>query len=382
MGLETSAESPAPLREISALIGQWIGRMGQVWVEGQIAEMTRRPGVCFLTMRDNEANVSVSLTMHSSVLDASPTPIVEGARVVVHAQPRFYVPSGSFSLNASEIRPVGEGDLLARLERLKQALAAEGLFDPRQKKPLPFLPQRIGLITGKGSAAEKDVIENARLRWPEVVFEVRHSLVQGAEAARGVVNALKELDDIPEVDVIIIARGGGSLEDLLPFSDEALVRAVAAAKTPIVSAIGHEPDIPLIDLAADLRASTPTDAAKRVVPDVAEQRKLIDDLFSRASAAVRRRVQIEVDSNTLTRDRLRTAMDFRVTSAQDAVASALTHLRALSPMTTMERGYAVLLNEKGAVVRSVVEVKAGDKLDVQLIDGKVHVTAGEGEANG
>lgn len=382
MALETSAENPAPLRQVSNLIGNWIGQLGPIWVEGQIAQMTLRQGVCFLTLRDNDAEISVSLNVHRSVLDSSPSPITEGARVVVHAKPDYYIKTGRFSLNGREIRPVGEGELLARLERLKQKLAAEGLFDPRLKKPIPFLPRRIGLITGKGSAAEKDVVENARLRWPEVQFEIRYSLVQGDGAVRGVMTALAELDAHEDVDVIIIARGGGALEDLLPFSDETLVRAVAAARTPIISAIGHEIDTPIMDLAADLRASTPTDAAKRVVPDVAEQRLAIADQLNRMDRALRTRVDsATLDIANLVGRRM-TTMTFILDNASRDIAGHLSHLRALSPLTTLERGYAVVLTESGQTVRSTTEIAAGQKLMLRLKDGHTKVTADEGEQDG
>lgn len=398
MALQTSPESPAPLRQISQLIGDYIGRLGAVWVEGEIAQLNRRPGICFLTLRDLHAKFSISVKCHVSVLDSSAVPVTEGARVVVHARPDFYAPSGQLSLNASEIRPVGTGELLARLERLKQALAAEGLFEPRLKKPLPFLPQCIGLITGRDSAAERDVLQNARLRWPGVRFEVRHSLVQGENAAAQVIGHLAELDAHPDVDVIIVARGGGSMEDLLPFSDEGLVRAVYAARTPVVSAIGHEPDTPIIDLAADVRASTPTDAAKRVVPDVGEQRLLVDELLGRARAAFTRFLDREHDGLSSfqsrpvladpgarldaeqaivdgQRERLTLTTRHRLDRGSAEIDSLLARLRGLSPQSTLDRGYAVAVTAEGRVLRSIGDVADGDAFDVRLADGRVHVTS-------
>lgn len=398
MALETSPESPAPLRQISQLIGDYIGRLGAVWVEGEIAQLNRRRGMSFLTLRDLQANISISVNCHISVLDASTVPVTEGARVVVHARPDFYAPSGRLSLSASEIRPVGTGELLARLERLKQALAAEGLFEPRLKKPLPFLPQCIGLITGRDSAAERDVLQNARLRWPGVRFEVRHSLVQGDNAAAQVIANLQELDAHPEVDVIVLARGGGSMEDLLPFSDEGLVRAVHAAATPVVSAIGHEPDTPIVDLAADVRASTPTDAAKRVVPDVGEQRLLVEELVGRARAAFTRFIDREheglaafrsrpvladpgarIDTEQALvhqqRERLTVTTRHRLDRGADDIAGLLARLRSLSPQSTLDRGYAVALAADGRVLRSIAEVSVGDAFDVRLADGRVHATS-------
>ncbi len=260
MALETSADQPAPLRQVSQLIEGYVGRLGAVWVEAEIAQLTRRQGVCFLTLRDLTAKMSIEATCNSQILDAAPLPITEGSRVIVHAKPSFYSPRGSLSLELREIRPQGEGELLAQLERRKQLLAAEGLFDPRLKKPLPLLPHGIGLITGKASAAEHDILENTRLRWPDVRFVVRHALMQGASSAADVMQALRELSRDDSIDLIVIARGGGSVEDLLPFSDEGLIRAVHAVSKPVVSAIGHEPDVPLLDLVADMRASTTTAA--------------------------------------------------------------------------------------------------------------------------
>src|SRR5919198_705168 len=266
MALETSAESPVPVRTVLQLVGGWISRLGRVWVEGQIAELTVRGGAVFLTLRDPVAAVSVRVICSRPVFDAAEPPPADGARVVILARPDFNANRGSFALTALEIRAVGVGELLARLDRLRRQLAAEGLFSPERKRAIPFLPGVIGLICGRDSAAQRDVQQNAGRRWPAVRFRVEQTAVQGPYAA----------------EVIIDARGGGSLEDLLPFSDEALIRAVAGCRTPVVSAIGHEQDTPLLDYVADLRASTPTDAAKRVVPDVAEQTALITQLRDRA----------------------------------------------------------------------------------------------------
>src|SRR6202451_656020 len=287
MPLETSADSPVPVRTVLRLVGDWIGRLGRVWVEGQIAERTVRGSAVFLTLRDPVAAVSVRVICTRQVFDAAePTP-AEGARVVVFARPDFHANRGSFALTALELRAVGVGDLLARLERLRRQLGSEGLFSAERKRALPFLPRVIGLICGRGSAAERDVLQNAARRWPAVRFRVEETAVQGSFAAEELIDALRRLDEDAEVDVIVIARGGGSLEDLLPFSDESLIRAVAACRTPVVSAIGHEQDTPLLDYVADLRASTPTDAAKRIVPDVAEPLGLVTPLRDRGRRSVR-----------------------------------------------------------------------------------------------
>ena len=282
MPLQTTAESPVPVRTVLRLAGEWVGRLGRIWVEGQIAELTRRGGTAFLTLRDPVAAVSVRVICARAVLDAADPPPAEGARVVVWAKPDLNTARGSFSLTGVEIRAVGIGELLARLDRLRRSLAAEGLFAAERKRPLPFLPATIGLICGRDSAAERDVLRNAAARWPAVRFRVEEVAVQGTYAVAEVTDALHRLDADRDVEVIVIARGGGSVEDLLPFSDETLIRAVAACQTPVVSAIGHEQDGPLLDLVADVRASTPTDAARRVVPDVAEQLALVAQHRARA----------------------------------------------------------------------------------------------------
>ncbi|MFD1860736.1 exodeoxyribonuclease VII large subunit [Aeromicrobium camelliae] len=392
MPLETSPDSPAPLRQISGLIGGYVARLGAVWVEAEIAQLNRRRGVCFLTLRDLEASLSISATCHASVLDASPSPVTEGARVVVHAKPDFYQPSGRLSLAIREIRPAGEGELLAQLERRKQLLAAEGLFDPRLKRPLPALPRGIGLITGKDSAAERDVIENVRLRWPGATLHVRHALMQGGQCAGQVITELRLLDDHDDVDVIVIARGGGSVEDLLPFSDEALIRAVHAATTPVVSAIGHEPDTPILDLVADLRASTPTDAAKRIVPDVREEIAALGQMRTRARHALRTRlereqhgldalrsrpvlatpttvVEMQQDLVDHHRDRARRALTARLDRAHDEIGHHLARVRALSPLNTLQRGYAVVLGPDGHPVVRTEQVTSGDDVQIHLTDG-------------
>ena len=394
MALQTSADSPAPLRQVSQLIEGYVGRLGAIWVEGQITEVNRRPGVCFLTVRDLLATVSISVTCSSGVLDASPAPVTEGSRVVLHAKPTFYLPTGRLSLEAREIRPVGEGELLARLERRKQLLAAEGLFDPALKKPLPLLPRSIGLITGQGSAAERDVLENARERWPGVRFVVRHAVMQGSSSAQAVIEALGAISSDADVDVIVIARGGGSVEDLLPFSDEALIRAVFACSTPVVSAIGHDVDTPILDLVADFRASTPTDAAKRIVPDVREELAGVAAMRGRALQAVQRLVAREdhhlaqlrsrpVLANPVTvvdaqqkvvRDALAQArrdVRHRLDREADAVGHQLARVRSLSPLATLERGYAVAQAPDGSVITTLADVP--DEFGVRLSDGSVEV---------
>src|ERR1700760_5003041 len=285
MALETSAEAPVPVRTVLQAVGGWISRLGRMWVEGQIAECKKRGNTVFITLRDPLAAVSAQVICTRQVFEAVNP--VEGARVVLFVKPDFNATRGSFALTALELRAVGLGELLARLERLRRELTQEGLFSRERKRGLPFLPGVIGLICGREAAPERDVVQNAQRRWPAVRFRIEQSAVQGPYAAGEVIEALRKLDADPEVDVIVITRGGGSLEDLLPFSDEDLLRAVAACRTPVVSAIGHEQDSPLLDYVADVRASTPTDAAKRVVPDVAEQVALVTQLRDRGRRSVR-----------------------------------------------------------------------------------------------
>ncbi|MFD8639042.1 exodeoxyribonuclease VII large subunit [Streptomyces zaomyceticus] len=398
MALTTSAEAPLPVGEVSRLIGGWIDRLGAIWVEGQITQLSRRPGagVVFLTLRDPSYDISIGVTCYRQVFDAVADVVSEGARVVVRAKPEWYAPRGQLSLRAVEIKPVGIGELLARLEQLKRSLASEGLFALDRKKPLPFLPHRIGLVCGRASAAERDVLENARRRWPAVAFEVRNVAVQGVKAVPQVVQAVRELDAQEDVDVIIVARGGGSVEDLLPFSDEQLIRAVAECRTPVVSAIGHEPDSPLLDLVADLRASTPTDAAKKVVPDVGEELERVRGLRDRALRTVRglldreerglahalgrpvmehpqRMVEVREDELVALLARSRRVLGHLLDRADSELSHTRARVRALSPAATMERGYAVLQRADGTVVRSPEEVAEGEGLRARVAEGEFAV---------
>ncbi len=394
--METSPEQPAPVRQIANAISGWVDRLGAVWVEGQVAQFNRRQGMntVFMTLRDTVADISIPVTCSRQVFDSLNPPMVEGASVVIHAKPSFYANRGTLSLYARDIRMVGLGELLARIERRRQLLAAEGLFAAERKRRLPFLPGTVGLVTAPNSAAERDVLENARRRWPAVRFAVRYAAMQGTSSAAEVIEALGRLDRDPEVDVVVIARGGGSVEDLLPFSDEGLLRAVFAARTPVVSAIGHEPDSPLLDLVADVRASTPTDAAKLVVPDVAEEsarveqlrertRRLLDAWLTReqhALDAVRARPVLadpgsglrerarEVDA---LRDRTRRTVHHQLDRAANDLGHQLARVRALSPLATLSRGYSVLQDADGHVVTSIGQVGADQAVQVRVADGRI-----------
>ena len=401
---KSTAEAPWPVRVVSQKLGAWVARLGWVWVDGQVAQISRRPGasVVFLTLRDPSADLSLTVTAHRDVLDAGAPELAEGARVTLHAKPEFYPARGSLSLRADEIRQVGLGELLARLERLKKLLGAEGLFARERKRRLPFLPRRIGLITGRASAAERDVLMNTRRRWPSVDFRVINVAVQGPTAVPQIIDALKVLDNDDTIDVVVIARGGGSVEDLLPFSDEALCRAVFAARTPVVSAIGHETDAPLVDYVADLRASTPTDAAKRIVPDLGEETRIIEQARYRLDRAIgalldRERQRIEAWRSRpslarpellieqraadvgLLRDRGLRSLDQRLRRADDELRHTLARLRGLSPAATMQRGYAIVQRADGHVVRAAHEVKTDDLLRVRLAEGELRAIVGEQE---
>ena len=387
------------MRVVSQLMGEWIGRLGWVWVDGQVAQISRRPGnsTVFLTLRDPAADLSLTVTTHRDVLDSGVPELVEGARVILHARPAFYPARGTLSLRADQIRQVGLGELLARLEQLRKLLRAEGLFDPARKRRPPFLPATVGLITGRASAAERDVVTVARRRWPAVRLRVRNVAVQGPGAVAQIVDALRALDADPAVDVIILARGGGSVEDLLAFSDETLCRAVAAARTPVVTAIGHETDTPLVDFVADVRAATPTDAAKRVVPDLADEWRLIETLRGRLRRAVVGRLDREqhrldaVRSRPVLtrpelllaaragdvaglRDRAARCLRHRLDVAGSELRHTLARLRALSPAATLARGYAVVQHPDGRVVYAATEVRTGEPVRIRLAAGELTAT--------
>jgi exodeoxyribonuclease VII large subunit len=391
-------------------VAGWIDKLGPVWVEGQLTQISMRPGTktVFMVLRDPAANMSLALTCPRDLVAGAPVKLTEGAQVVVCGKPNFYTGRGTFSLRLNEIRAVGIGELLARIERLRRLLDAEGLFDPRLKRPVPFLPGTIGLITGRASAAERDVTTVAAARWPAVRFAVRNTAVQGAAAVAQIVEALRELDAEPEVAVIVVARGGGTVEDLLPFSDETLCRAIAACRTPVVSAVGHEPDNPLCDLVADVRAATPTDAAKKIVPDTAAEQALISDLRRRTAQALRNWVQREQRALAQLRSRpvlaeplaalalradeihrARSAVRRDITRLVDAETDRIGHLAArlatLGPAATLARGYAVVqtvpASGPSVVLRSVGDAPAGTRLRVRVGDGAVAAVS-EGPTDG
>ena len=392
---QTTAECPWPVRLLSSKMSEYIARMSPVWIEGQVVELNRRTGsgMAFLTLRDIDAEISLPVHIYARDLP-DPEVLREGAHVVVHTKANFWEKSGRLSMHVREVRAIGVGELLARIEHLKRVLAAEGLFAADRKRALPFLPARIGLICGRDSKAEHDVVVNARDRWPQVQFEIREVAVQGARCVPEVVAALQDLDSDPRVDVIVVTRGGGSVEDLLPFSNETMVRAVAACATPVVSAVGHETDSPLLDLVADLRASTPTDAAKRIVPDVAAERHGIAQARDRIRRALELRLRREeeflagararpvladpgvlVTAREQELERLRhqawRAADREVERAGAVLDGLRGKLHALSPAATLDRGYAVLRRRDGSVVRSAAEVEMGERLEARVATGRL-----------
>ena len=399
---ETSSESPAPVRVVSEAIKDYVERLGPIWIEGEISELNERSGgMAFMRLRDTSVDMSLSVMCYKNVL-AAVQPLPANARVVIHAKASWFTKNGSLTMSAKEIRQVGVGELLARLEALKGVLAAEGLFSADRKVALPKLPRKVGLICGRNTDAEKDVVENARRRWPAVEFEIREVAVQGAAAVVEVSAALRELEEIEDVDVIIITRGGGSFEDLLPFSDESLVRLAASCETPIVSAIGHEKDSPLLDLVADYRASTPTDAAKRVVPDIEQEisdiNKIRDRMYRRLLSSIefelnqiaqlRNRpvmkdpsvmIKVRKDDLTALRDRSHRGFKALLDIEKKEIKGVIAHLRSLSPQSTMDRGYAVVQSDDGKIVRDATKLKAGSVLRIRAAKGeaKASVLASE-----
>lgn len=396
LAAQTTADRPWPLRLLSAKMEEYIDKMSHIWIEGEIIQYNARPGAKtqFITLKDCDEDVSIQVSIFTYLI---PSTIRPGDKVVIYAKPSYWGKRGSLSLWAQEIRLAGVGDILAQIEALKARLAAEGLFDENRKKPLPFLARRIGLIGGRNAEGTRDVLVNARRRWASVDFEVREVAVQGERAVPEVIAALAELDGIEDIDVIVIARGGGSLEDLLPFSDEQLVRAVAAANTPVVSAIGHERDIPLLDLVADVRASTPTDAARRIVPDVAEELAGITEATQRAHAAINRYLDRSTSDITALRSRPVLAsphamIDSRrediatlnswlnahaarsIEHNQADLSKALVTLRALSPHSTLKRGYSILVDSSETVISETAHTQKGESLTAILADGRLEIT--------
>lgn len=374
----------------------YVDKVPELWVEAQVASLNGRGGNVFMELKDLNEDFSFTLALFGRAGSGLAADVTVGARIVTRAKPSLWK-NGKLSLIGKEVYAVGTGNLHEQLQRLREALAAEGLFSDARKKPLPMLPNRVGLITGRDSDAEKDVIRNASLRWPGVVFEVRNTRVQGEGAAAEVIAALAELDAHPEVDVIVIARGGGSFEDLLPFSEEALIRAVAAAATPVVSAIGHEADSPILDAVADLRASTPTDAGKRIVPDISEETARITEARARLDRAVLGYVGMQmnyiaqlrsrpvlthpessllmrVEELSQLRERAHRSVQHRLERESATLSHTLARVRSLSPAQTLNRGYSIVQDAAGAIVRDASALSEGEQITVRAATGSAQAT--------
>ena len=394
----SSEQTPWSVASFTNTLKEWITRLGNVWVEGQISQISPKKDVFFGELRDLVADKGFSIHSRRPDVLAAVSELSAGDRVVALVHPDFWERSGKTSMDVLAIRKVGLGELLERIERLRQQLIKEGLTLAERKQPLPFLPNLIGLITGANSDAEKDVLQNTKARWPEVQFKVQHTPVQGDKAAPEIIKAIELLDADPEVDVIVLARGGGSFQDLLVFSDEKVVRAVANCKTPIVSAIGHENDRPLTDEVADVRASTPTDAAKLIVPDVIEERKKISQALERISLRVVGFVQNQIDLILGIRSRPILANPFtlvderalQISQLEQSLSSQINNtlekqqllitglrgqVRALSPKLTLDRGYAVVRDLNGHVLTEPRQAKTGQKLKITLSGGDLGATA-------
>ena len=393
----SSEHSPWQVSQLSKSLKDWIEKLGRVWVEGELQQLQVRGSNVFGSLRDLDVENSIEIHAFDAANAEIEAGLAQGDRVVALLQPQFWAKTGKLTMRVLKMHKVGLGELLERIEKLRQQLIAEGLADPERKKSLPFLPTKIGLITGAKSDAEKDILQNAKLRWPEVQFEVMNTLVQGDKAPAEIIMAMQQLDQMPEVDLIIIARGGGSFQDLLPFSDERLVRAAAALSKPVVSAIGHENDSPLLDLVADLRASTPTDAAKRVVPDVIEERRLIGQARDRLDFRIRSFIdaQLQLIESVLSRPvlkspygfveqqeeqigqlgkRLIEILSFRIDRGQGENEQLKARVRALSPKLTMERGYAVITGSDG---KPATKISKGQQIQIQTAKQEISATAEE-----
>lgn len=359
-------------------VSSWLQRLPTVWVEGEICELRRqdRWQSVFFTLKDAGDGSVLAGLMPRGQFDALRLDLRDGERVHVYGRPELFEPRGELRLRALSIERFGLGEHLAALERLKQALAAEGLFAPERKRPLPRIPRRIGLVTGNDAAAKRDVIAAVQARFPPARLVVAETFVQGPRAAPAVVEALRAICAEPDVDVVVLARGGGSFEDLLPFSDERVVRAVAACPVPVVSAVGHEQDTPLCDLAADVRASTPTAAARMLVPDLAELLASLDRARAGLGRGTRRTLDRHRERLQSERARLARATALLVERRRSALERSAAKLRALSPLATLERGYAIVRHED-AVVRSADALTAGDEIDVTLAEGGFTGTVGE-----
>lgn len=394
----SAADVVRSVADVANSLHRYIEQLPPVWIEGQLAEWNPRASACFGKLKDLTEAASIDIKLWNRDAAGITETFKQGDKVRILAVAEYWVGGGSLSFTIKDMRHEGLGDILEKIERLRAQLQAEGALDPSQKKQLPFLPLCIGLITAKDSDAEKDVVTNAKLRWSDVKFRTVHTLVQGEQCAPQVADAIRTLDADPEVDVIIVARGGGEFLNLLPFSDERVVRAAVDCQTPLVSAIGHENDRPLLDEVADLRASTPTDAAKRVVPDVSAELDAIAGYRSRVLNIVATFISTEADRITQFRnrpvmssplaylerhetdlanylDKGSTLIAHALDRAVDTAHRLKAQLRTLSPQNTLDRGYAIVRGAKGGIAAKISDVAPGDKLSIQLADGELAATA-------
>ena len=370
-----SAENAYSVAAISQILKTKFEDLPEVWIEGELSQVNYRPGagIMYMRLKDSDEDMSVSIHCYRNLFDAFQG-LEQNAKIKVKVRLSYWAKNGSISFLVSDVEKVGVGDLLAKLEALKEKLAKEGLFNPDRKKPLPFLPKKVGVICGRNSDAEKDVVQNAKRRWPAVEFEIRGVAVASASAVKEVSAALKELEAMKDVDVIVITRGGGSFEDLLPFSDESLLRLVASCKTPIVSAIGHEKDSPILDLVADYRASTPTDAGKRIVPDMFEELNRIDALRARAIRYLNNRINNDSHRIEVSRGRAYQGITNRIAIGREQISKLLAQVAALSPQATLNRGYSVIQKADGTVVKKASQLTKGDQIRLRLAEGEGSAT--------
>jgi len=392
-------DHPFTVQQLSERVSNAVKGWGNAWVEGEIIKFQAKAGGhAYPQLRDLATGSTISLVIFNGVLVSSGEEFKDGDRVLVSGNMDYYVARGTLSLKVSSIKKVGLGVLMAEIEARRAKIYAEGLADPSKKKKLPFLPGVIGLITAENSDAEKDVRQNILLRWPEAVIKMANVSVQGEECAPSVIAALKKMDADPEVEVIIITRGGGGFLDLVGFSDEALVRAVAGCETPVISAIGHENDRPIIDDVADLRASTPTDAAKRVVPDVVDERRKISDSLERMKSIIGSYLGHQVtliqqirqhpllkdphayliqrtDDLTRALGELRDDFDYKLDKQSTDLSNKKNLLRSLSPQSTLDRGYAVVRDVDGKVITDPKMAKSGTLLKLRVAKGDLDATA-------
>jgi exodeoxyribonuclease VII large subunit len=387
-----SPDSALKVHQVSKSIGDWVAKLGRVWVEGQVIKSQVYGQLAYIAFRDPDLDISIQVVASTSLIEGLSPPLTEGSRIVMHASVEWWNKKGDIKLRAHAIQNVGVGDLLVRIQMLRNALEAEGLFKPERKKRLPFLPRKVGLITGRDTDALKDVVVNARRRWPSTQFEIKEIPLQQQGTPLAATKAMQELEAMADVDVIVIARGGGSFEDLLPWSDEGLVRAVAKCSKPVVSAIGHEADHPILDDVADVRASTPTDAARKIVPDledesaqVARNASRLQDLKTRwfeeqnrylafakqtlAAKSPKALVEIKQGEIKLIQQQLRTSAQNHIKNLKADLQANSARLKALSPFNVLARGYAVATDKAGNVIRDGKTLNVGEVFNIQVEAG-------------